>query len=133
MSAGEWGAARVESHELETVSSRDSPPAASLPLGGSSDAGNGPGDGRLVLYRRGEACDAFSLILQGKVLIRTGAAMCGCLGRVRQRETAGLLCSGSCHVGQGMRQECPERGQTGFLQACSFPEHMDSVAFHFAL
>ena len=71
LSAGEWGAARVESHELEAQASRGFAPSTSLPL--TDGGGNGPGDGRLVLYTRGEASDAFSLILQGKVLIRTGA------------------------------------------------------------
>lgn len=56
---GEWAAARTSSRmSLDMAAS-----------GSSSDAG----EASVVLYTRGEPSDTFTLILQGKALIRTGA------------------------------------------------------------
>jgi hypothetical protein len=70
--AEEWGAARAAARAgAEPRASLDTAAPSSA---ASSGDGSGGEAGPTVLYDKGTPSDCFTLILQGKVLIRTGAA-----------------------------------------------------------
>lgn len=68
--AEEWGAARAAMRSNEVRVSLDH--TASLSSNG--DGGGSSIEAATVLYDQGKASDCFTIILQGKALIRTGAA-----------------------------------------------------------